>query len=47
MGLEAELIEHQENGVPYHRDYDGSGEHRVLFVKHLRALNQGEADSQD
>ncbi|HEY9824845.1 MAG TPA: GNAT family N-acetyltransferase [Stenomitos sp.] len=35
MGFEAELGEAQENGVPYHLDYDGAGEHRVLFVKHL------------
>ncbi|NJO50422.1 MAG: GNAT family N-acetyltransferase [Leptolyngbyaceae cyanobacterium RM2_2_4] len=35
MGFEAELSETQEDGVPYHSDYDGVGEHRVLFVKHL------------
>jgi hypothetical protein len=47
MGFEAEPSEMEEDGVPYHLDYDGPGEHRVLFVKHLKALNQGEADSQD
>lgn len=35
MGFEAEPSEVQENGIPYHLDYDGVGEHRVLFVKHL------------
>jgi GNAT superfamily N-acetyltransferase len=47
MEFEAEPSEMEEDGVPYHLDYDGPGEHRVLFVKHLEALNQGEADSQD
>jgi GNAT superfamily N-acetyltransferase len=47
MGFEAEPSEMEEDGVPYHLDYDGPGEHRVLFVKHLKAINQGEADSQD
>jgi hypothetical protein len=47
MGSEAEPSEMEEDGVPYHLDYDGLGAHRVLFVKHLKALNQGEADSQD
>lgn len=36
MGFEAEPSEIQEDGVPYHLDYDGPGEHRVLFVKHLQ-----------
>ncbi len=35
IGFEAEPSETQEDGVPYHLDYDGVGEHRVLFVKHL------------
>ncbi len=35
MGFTAEPGEHQEDGVPYHLDYDGAGEHRVLFVKQL------------
>lgn len=35
MGFKAEPSENQEDGVPYHLDYDGIGEHRVLFVKHL------------
>lgn len=35
MGFEAEPSETQEDGVPYHLDYDGVGEHRVIFVKHL------------
>jgi ribosomal protein S18 acetylase RimI-like enzyme len=47
MGFEAEPSEIQEDGVPYHLDYDGPGEHRVVFVKRLKAINQGEADSQD
>lgn len=38
MGFEAEPSEIHEDGVPYHLDYDGSGEHRVLFVKHLREI---------
>jgi ribosomal protein S18 acetylase RimI-like enzyme len=39
MGFEAEPSETQENGMPYHADYDGIGEHRVLFVKHLKAIS--------
>jgi ribosomal protein S18 acetylase RimI-like enzyme len=35
MGFEAEPSETQANGVPYQVDYDGVGEHRVLFVKQL------------
>jgi ribosomal protein S18 acetylase RimI-like enzyme len=35
MGFEAEPSETKDDGVPYHLDYDGPGEHRVLFVKHL------------
>ena len=35
MGFEAEPSEIQEDGIPYHLNYDGIGEHRVLFVKHL------------
>ena len=35
MGFETEPSLTQEDGVPYHLDYDGVGEHRVLFVKHL------------
>lgn len=35
LGFEAEPSETEVEGVPYHLDYDGSGEHRVLFVKHL------------
>jgi ribosomal protein S18 acetylase RimI-like enzyme len=35
MGFEAEPSEMQKDGVPYHLDYDGPGEHRVLFVKRL------------
>lgn len=35
IGFEAEPSETQEDHVPYHLDYDGVGEHRVLFVKHL------------
>jgi ribosomal protein S18 acetylase RimI-like enzyme len=35
LGFEVEPSETQEQGVSYHLDYDGIGEHRVLFVKHL------------
>ena len=35
MGFKVEPSENQEDSVPYHVDYDGIGEHRVLFVKHL------------
>jgi GNAT superfamily N-acetyltransferase len=37
MGFKAEPSEIQEDGLPYHLDYDGPGEHRVLFVKHLKS----------
>lgn len=47
MGFEAEPSEIQGDGAPYHPDYDGPEEHRVLFVKHLKAINKDEADSQD
>jgi GNAT superfamily N-acetyltransferase len=35
MGFEAEPSDTQKDSVPYHLDYDGTGEHRVIFVKHL------------
>lgn len=35
LGFEAEPSETHEDDVPYHVDYDGMGEHRVLLVKHL------------
>jgi ribosomal protein S18 acetylase RimI-like enzyme len=35
MGFQAEAQETQLDGIPYYPDYDGTGEHRVLFVKHL------------
>jgi len=35
MGFQIEPQETQMDGVPYYADYDGVGEHRVLFVKHL------------
>lgn len=35
IGFEAESGGTQADGVPYHLDYDGIGQHRVLFVKHL------------
>jgi L-amino acid N-acyltransferase YncA len=35
MGFEAEPSEIQKDGIPYHLEYDGIGEDRVLFVKHL------------
>lgn len=38
LGFEAEPSKMQEAGVPYHLNYDGAGEHRVLFVKHLRTI---------
>lgn len=37
LGFEAEPSETQADDLPYHLDYDGIGEHRVLFVKHLSA----------
>lgn len=37
MGFQAEPSDTQEDGVPYHLDYDGIGEHRVLFVKYLHS----------
>ncbi len=43
MGFEAEPSEFQQDGVPYHPDYDGVGEHRVLFVKQLRAIAPDQA----
>jgi ribosomal protein S18 acetylase RimI-like enzyme len=42
MGFEAEPSEMQEDGVPYHLDYDGPGEHRVVFVKHLKESSSTE-----
>lgn len=35
MGFEAKPSKTQEDGVPYHLDYDGVGDHRVLFIKYL------------
>ena len=37
QGLGFELVgsEDLEEGIPVHRDYDGPGNHRVLFVKRL------------
>ena len=35
LGFEAEPSAIQEDGIPYHREYDGVGEDRVLFVKRL------------
>nr|WP_155707059.1 GNAT family N-acetyltransferase [Gloeocapsopsis dulcis] len=35
MGFKAKPSETHTDGVPYHLDYDGAGEHRVLFVKQL------------
>ena len=39
LGFKAEPSETQENGVFCHLNYDGVGEHRVLFVKHLNISN--------
>lgn len=36
MGFEVEPGESQQGGISFHRDYDGPGEDRVLFVKRLR-----------
>jgi hypothetical protein len=33
MGFDIKPSDTQIEGVPYHVDYDGAGEHRVLFVK--------------
>lgn len=35
MGFQAEPQATQMDGVPFYPDYDGAGEHRVLFTKHL------------
>jgi ribosomal protein S18 acetylase RimI-like enzyme len=35
LGFQAEPQETQVDGVPFYADYDGVGEHRVLFVKYL------------
>ena len=35
MGFEIEPSETQQEGVPYHLNYDGAQEDRVLFVKQL------------
>lgn len=35
MGFHPEPAPTSYNGVPYHADYDGPGEDRVLFVKRL------------
>lgn len=38
QGMGFELVEsgHLEEGIPVHRDYDGPGNHRVLFRKRLK-----------
>jgi GNAT superfamily N-acetyltransferase len=38
MGFEAEPSETQTDGIPYHLNYDGAGEHRVCFVKQLKDI---------
>ncbi len=35
MGFKPEPSKTYEDGIPYHSNYDGIGEHRVLFVKYL------------
>jgi GNAT superfamily N-acetyltransferase len=35
LGFQIEPGDSHIDGVPYHSDYDGPGEHRVLFVKRL------------
>lgn len=35
MGFEAKQTGHDFEGVPFAKDYDGPGEHRVLFSTHL------------
>ncbi len=35
IGFQVEPQETQMDGVSFYPDYDGAGEHRVLFVKHL------------
>jgi len=35
MGFQVEPQETQTDGVSFYPDYDGAGEHRVLFVKRL------------
>lgn len=38
LGFETEPSEMQKAGIPHHLNYDGDGEDRVLFVKHLETL---------
>lgn len=40
LGFEAEPSNAERNGVPFHPDYDGSGEDRVLFIKQLSEINR-------
>jgi len=35
LGFKVEPSETKENDVPYFLNYDGLGEHRVLFIKNL------------
>jgi ribosomal protein S18 acetylase RimI-like enzyme len=35
MGFQAEAQETQIDGMPFYPDYDGVGEHRILFVRRL------------
>ncbi len=35
IGFKAEQTENEMDGVPFAADYDGLGEHRVLFLKEL------------
>jgi len=38
MGFEIEYGDLQRDGIPVTADYDGPGQDRVRFVKHLRPL---------
>lgn len=35
MGFKIQPSDTEKDGIPYHLDYDGKGEDRVLLVKHL------------
>lgn len=45
MGFQVEPQEIQMDGVPFYPDYDGSGEHRVLFVKSLNSKKNFEVSA--
>ncbi|WP_438483693.1 GNAT family N-acetyltransferase [Streptomyces sp. S186] len=42
MGFELDPGDHESDGLPVHRDYDGPGQHRVVFRRQLAAPTQGD-----